>query len=91
MCGEIHTAPAQRAGAAVEEQLRADAVGGGGEEAALVERVEPGKLPEAGGPGGLDRSAQALDDDVGRGERDAGGVVRAGLLAQEGQSTSAAR
>ena len=46
--GEIHPAPAKLPGPPLQHQLRADAVGRGGEEAALVEGVEAGELPEAG-------------------------------------------
>jgi len=42
--GEVHAAPAQRARAPVEQELRADAVGRSREQPALVEREEPREL-----------------------------------------------
>src|SRR5262249_18463648 len=77
---QIGAAGAQGAALAREDQLRADAVGRGREEAAVTERMQRRKLPEAMGSGRLDRCAQPVDDGVGRGERDAGRVVRPSFL-----------
>ena len=87
--GEIHAAVTERAGAAVEEELRADAVGRRGEQAPVVECVEAGELAEARRAGGLDGGAQPPDDGVRGGEGDAGGLVRLrSVLCQEYESTS---
>ena len=78
------SAPHQRSRprAAPEHELRADRVRRGGEQAALVDREEPGKGAERAGDAGRrgrgDGGAQAVDDRVGGGERDACGGV--GLL-----------
>src|SRR5262249_60173749 len=78
--GEVHAACAKAAGAALEHELRADAVGRGGEVAGLVERVEPGEVAEAGRARRLDGRAKAVDDRVRGRERAAGSGVRPGLL-----------
>ena len=77
-----------RARASIE--LGADAVGRGGEQRSLVERVEPGEGPEAGRAGRLDRGAQPLDDGVGDRERDAGRRVASAGIAH-GRSSVRAR
>ena len=64
--GEIHAPPAEPARAALQHQLRADAVGRGCEEAVVVEWVEAREVPEAPRPGGLDGRSEAPDDSVGR-------------------------
>ena len=78
---EIHAAPAQAARAPLQHQLRADAVSRRCEEAPLVERVEPGEMPEALGAGRLDGRAQPLDDRVRGRKRDARGLVGAPVFA----------
>src|SRR5207237_6245544 len=55
---------------ASEDQLRADAVRGRREVAALVERVEPREGAEARRAGRLDGRAQPLDDGPGGRQRD---------------------
>src|SRR5581483_10912393 len=85
--GEVHPAGAEASGAPLQDQLRADAVGRGGEEAALVERVQAGEAAEAGRAGRLDRGAEPLDDGVRGVQRDAGCAVRAGVLRQGTEST----
>ena len=74
--GEVGAAGAQRAALAREDQLRADAVGRGREQAPVVERVEARERAEARRARRLDGGAQPLDDRVGGRERDAGGLVR---------------
>ena len=68
--GEVGAAVAQPSARARDDQLRPDAVGRGGEQALGVERMQPGERAEARRAGRLDRCAQALDDRVGRRERD---------------------
>src|SRR5581483_2434632 len=74
---EVAPTVAQPSALAREDQLRPDRVGRGGEEPAPVERIEPRERAEAARPGRLDRRPQALDDRLGRRERNAGGVVGA--------------
>src|SRR5207237_7198460 len=74
--GQVHAAATKSPGAAVEQELRADAVGRRGEQPFLVEREEARERSEAGRAGGFDRGAKPLDDSVGGGEGDAGGLVR---------------
>ena len=62
--GEVGAAVAERAAGAREDQLRADRVRRGGQQAGLVERVQPGEGAEAGRAGGLDSRAEPLDDRV---------------------------
>ncbi len=68
--GEVGAAVAQRASCAREDQLGADGVRGGGQQAGLVERMQPRERAEAGRAGGLDSRAEALDDGVARRQRD---------------------
>ena len=77
--GEVGPARAQAAALAREDQLRADAVGRGGEQAPVVERVEAGEGAEARRPGRLDGRAQALDDGLALRDRDSGRLVGARL------------
>ena len=74
--GEVHAAPAELARTPLQHQLRADAVSGGGEQAPLVERVQPREAAEARRAGRLDGCAQAADDRVGGRERHTCGLVR---------------
>ncbi len=86
---EIHAGRAQPAGAAREHQLGSDAVHRGRQQAALVERVEPGERAEPLGSGRFDGRPQPLDDRLGCRERDAGPLVR--LRAPGQESTSVER
>ena len=67
--------PHQRraAGAAGEDELGADAVGGGDEESPFVDREQPGESAERADDGGrarrVDGATQTIDDRVRRGER----------------------
>ena len=54
--------PAQPPCLAREDQLRAGPVHRGGQEAVVIERVEPGECSEPGRAGRLDGRAQTLDD-----------------------------
>ena len=60
--GEVGSAVAQAVARAGDDQLRADAVGGRGEVALVVERMQPGERAEALRAGRLDGRAQPLDD-----------------------------
>ena len=62
--GHVGAAVPQRAALARDDRLRADRVGGGGEQAAVVERMEAREGAEAGRAGRLHGRAQALDDGV---------------------------
>ena len=68
--GEIAAAVGEPSALPREHQLRPDAVGRGGEQAPVVERVEPREGPESGRSGRLDRGAQPRDDAVRDRERD---------------------
>ena len=63
---EVDTGITQPAGAPLEDQLGADAVGGGGQQAALVERVDACEAAEAADhgrrPRALDGRTQAVVD-----------------------------
>ena len=85
--GEVGAAVAQAPAGAREDQLRADAVGRGCEQALVVERVQAGERAEARRAGRLDGRAQPLDDRAGGRERDSGGGVTV-LRAQSEQSTT---
>ena len=74
--GHVGAAGAQRAASPRDDRLRPDRVGRGGEQAVLVERVEPGEGAEPARAGRLDGGAQPLDDPCGRRKRDPGGGVR---------------
>ena len=80
--GEVGAAPAQPVAAPPEHELRADRVGRGGEQAAVVDREEAGEGAEGAGDAGRrgrgDGGAEAVDDRVGGRERHPGG--RVGLL-----------
>ena len=73
--GEVGAAVAQPAALPREDQLRADAVGGGGEKSAVAERMQARERAEALRAGRLDCRAQPVDDRPGRRERDPGGRV----------------
>ena len=91
MRGEIRAAGAQGPALPGEDQLRPDAVGRGGDESPVAERVERREGAEARRAGRLVRRAQPFDDGVGR-ERHAGVVVCACFpLAQQGHSKPAGR
>jgi hypothetical protein len=77
----VGAAVAKQTAGAGDHRLRADRVGGGGEEPVIVERVKRGECAEPRGAGRLDRGAEAVDDRLGRRKRDAGSVVRAPFLA----------
>ena len=68
MGGEVGAAPAQPPGAPGEHELRADAVGRGGEQPSLVEREEAGEGTEGAGDAWCrrfsDRRSEPLDDRV---------------------------
>ena len=78
--GEVGAAPAKPTRAPAEDELRADGVGRGGEQAPLVDRVETGERAERADhgvrPGRVDGRAKAVDDGLGRRERDPCGCVR---------------
>ena len=74
--GHVGAAGAQRPAPARDHRLRPDRVGRGGEQPALVERVQAGEGAEAARAGRLDGRAQPLDDSLRRRERDPGGGVR---------------
>ncbi len=61
---EVCATVAKRASRAREDQLRADRVRGRGQQAGLVERMQPGERAEPGRARGLDGSAQPLDDRI---------------------------
>jgi glyoxylase I family protein len=84
---EIHPRPAQLSRTPREHQLRADTVRRRREEPRLVERKEPGEVPEPRRAGRLDSRAQPPDDGVRGRQRDPGGLVGACVLRQEGEST----
>ena len=63
---QVGAAVAQAAALPREDQLRADAVGRGGEEAAVPKGVQAGKGTEALGAGRLDGRAEPVDDRPGR-------------------------
>ena len=86
--GQVGAAVAQPPARAGEDELRADAVGRGGEEAALVERVQAREGAEARGARRLDGSAEALDDRAGGRQRDTRGVVAVGLASQRMEHTT---
>src|SRR5262249_41756561 len=88
--GEIHAAPAELAGAALEDELRARAVGRGGEQARVVGGIDAAEVPEVGGARRLDGRPEPLDDGVGRREGHAGGRVRLRPI-QEPESTVSPR
>ena len=73
---EVHPGPPQLAGTAREHELRADAVRGGGEQAAVVERVKAGERAERLRARRLDGGAQASDDGLCCRERDPRGLIR---------------
>src|SRR4051812_5412998 len=77
----VGAAVAQQAAGTRDHRLRADGVRRGGKQARLVERMECREGAEALRPRRFDRGAQPFDDRPGRGERNAGRVVRALLLA----------
>ena len=68
--GQVAAGVAQAARPPREHELRADAVRGRGEEAPLVQRVEPREGAEPLGPGRLDRRAQPVDHRLRGGKRD---------------------
>ena len=88
---EVHSCPAQLSGAAGEHELRADAVGRGGEEARLVEWIDPGEAAEAGRACRRDGRAETLDQCLRGRERDSGLGVRPALPVQESESTRRTR
>jgi len=69
---QIAPAVAEAAALAREDQLGADAVGRGGEEAPVTERLEPGEGAEALPAGGRHGGGEAPDDSVSDRERDTG-------------------
>ena len=60
--GEVGAAVAKCATRPREDQLGADGVRGGGQQAGLVQRMHPRERAEAGRAGRLDRRAEALDN-----------------------------
>ena len=78
--GEVGAAPTELSRSPAEDELRADRVGRGGEQALVVDRDEAGESPEAADdaarPCRLHGVAQAADDRVGGCEGDPRGGVR---------------
>ena len=74
--GHVGAAGAQRPPPPGDDGLRPDRVGRGGEQAAVVQRVQTRERAEPAGARGLGRGAQPLHDSLRRRERDPGGGVR---------------
>ncbi len=85
--GHVGPARPQRAAVPGDDRLRPDRVHRGGEQAPLVERIEPGEGAEARGSGRLDGRAETADDGLGGRERDARSGVRAVLRRHGREST----